>query len=90
MKKRLSLYAEYTKMRIRERELLCEEVELRKDGAHSTDFLKSCRILARARKKLNEVEKVLSELVPDCKHPKNMRDRSPDGQWYCMACNLDL
>jgi len=39
---------------------------------------------------LRNLEKIRSELVPDCKHPKNMRDRSPDVQWYCMACNLDL
>ena len=30
------------------------------------------------------------EIAPDCKHPKKMRDRTPDGQWYCMACNMDL
>jgi len=33
---------------------------------------------------------VKEQLVPNCKHPKKMRDRSPDDQWYCMACNLDL
>lgn len=36
------------------------------------------------------LEKIRNELVPNCKHPKKMRDRAPDGQWYCMACNLDL
>ena len=41
----------------------------------------------------NEIEwlKILKkEIVPNCKHPKKMRDRTPDGQWYCMNCNLDL
>lgn len=27
---------------------------------------------------------------PKCKHPKKMRDKSPDGQWYCMNCNEDI
>lgn len=30
------------------------------------------------------------ELVVKCKHPKKMRDRTPNGQWYCMNCNMDL
>ena len=33
---------------------------------------------------------VKKELVPNCKHPKKMRDKSADGQWYCMNCNTDL
>ena len=36
---------------------------------------------------LNGIKK---ELVPNCKHPKKMRDRTADGQWYCMNCNSDL
>ncbi len=36
---------------------------------------------------LNLVKK---ELVTNCKHPKKMRDKSPNGQWYCMNCNSDL
>jgi len=39
---------------------------------------------------LYNLEKIKAELVPNCKHPKKMRDRAPDGQWYCMNCNLDL
>ena len=39
---------------------------------------------------LYNLEKIRSELVPNCKHPQKMRDRSPDGQWYCMSCNLDI
>ncbi len=39
---------------------------------------------------LYNLEKIRSELVPNCKHPQKMRDRTPDGQWYCMSCNLDL
>ena len=30
------------------------------------------------------------ELLPNCKHPKKMRDKTVNGQWYCMNCNLDL
>lgn len=36
---------------------------------------------------LNGIKK---ELVPNYKHPKKMKDRTADGQWYCMNCNLDL
>ena len=39
---------------------------------------------------LYNLEKIRSELVPDCNHPNKMSDRAPDGQWYCMSCNLDL
>ncbi len=36
------------------------------------------------------LEIIRKELVPNCKHPKKMRDRTSDGQWYCMSCNSDL
>lgn len=36
---------------------------------------------------LNIIKK---ELVVKCKHPKKMRDKTSDGQWYCMNCNSDL
>lgn len=35
---------------------------------------------------LNVIKK---ELVPNCKHPKKMRDKTSDGQLYCMNCNED-
>lgn len=36
---------------------------------------------------LNIIKK---ELVPNCKHPKKMRDKTPNGQWYCTNCNMDI
>ena len=36
------------------------------------------------------LEKIKSELVPKCKHPKKMIDTMSNGQKYCMNCNLDL
>ena len=36
------------------------------------------------------LQAIQKELHTNCKHPKKMRDRTPDGQWYCMNCNLDL
>jgi len=48
-------------MRIRERELFREEEELRNEGAQSAKFLKACKTFACVRKKLDEVEKDLSE-----------------------------
>lgn len=39
---------------------------------------------------LYNLETIKVELVPNCKHPKKMIDTLPDGQKYCMNCNLDL
>jgi len=39
---------------------------------------------------ISNLETILAELVPDCKHPKKMIDTLPDGQQYCMNCNMDL
>ncbi len=33
---------------------------------------------------------VLRMLQNNCRHPKKMRDFSPDGTVYCMNCNADL
>ncbi|QLH11019.1 hypothetical protein [Nitrosarchaeum sp. AC2] len=30
------------------------------------------------------------ELNPNCGHPENLHDKGPDGNLYCMGCNLDL
>jgi len=42
------------------------------------------------RKDIENLKLVLKELVPNCKHPKKMRDRTPNGDWYCMNCNMGL
>lgn len=42
------------------------------------------------RKDIENLKLILKELVPNCKHPKKMRDRTPNGDWYCMNCNMDL
>ena len=36
---------------------------------------------------LNVIKK---ELVSNYKHPKRMRDKTADGQVYCINCNWDL
>jgi len=38
---------------------------------------------------IKNLELIKKELVPNCKHPKNMRDKC-DGVEYCMGCNLDM
>ena len=38
---------------------------------------------------VSNLESIKKELVPKCKHPKNMRDKVGN-QWYCMNCNFDL
>jgi len=35
------------------------------------------------------LEKIKSELIPNCKHPKKMHDTCA-GVKYCMSCNMDL
>jgi len=39
---------------------------------------------------IHNLEALKEQLVPNCRHPKKMRDKTPDGQWYYMNCNLDL
>jgi len=39
---------------------------------------------------ISNLDTIRNELVPDCKHPKKMNDRTVDGQLYCMNCNSDL
>jgi hypothetical protein len=39
---------------------------------------------------IKNLELIRKELVPNCKHLKKMKDKTADGQWYCMNCNSDL
>jgi len=39
---------------------------------------------------LYNLEIIKAQLVPNCFHPKKMIDTLPDGQKYCMNCNMDL
>ncbi len=33
---------------------------------------------------------IREEIQPKCSHPKKLQDVDPDGNPYCMGCNLDL
>jgi len=33
---------------------------------------------------------IKKQIQPKCKHPKKFQDIDPDGNRYCMDCNLDL
>ena len=46
-------------MRTRERKLLHEQEEMREECAEIEDFKDSCKTFASARKKLDDVEKIL-------------------------------
>ena len=35
-------------------------------------------------------ENKLKTTKSDCRHPKKMRDKDPEGVWYCMNCNENL
>ena len=55
---------------------------------HIQEFSKGLAlVMENDLKVLNSLKK---ELKPKCKHPKNLRDKSSDGNSYCMGCNLDL
>lgn len=38
---------------------------------------------------IHNLKLIKKEIVPNCKHPKNMRDTCK-GVVYCMNCNLDM
>ena len=61
MIKNHSLYSEYVQMRIRERKLFHEQEEIREECAEIEDFKEACRRMISARKKLDDVEKILRE-----------------------------
>ena len=46
-------------------------------------------LLEIAKTDVYNLEVVKKQLVPDCKHPREMHDIC-EGQKYCMACNMDL
>jgi len=53
------LYPEYAQMRIRQRELFRRQEEIREECAEIEDFKEACRRMISARKKLDDVEKIL-------------------------------
>jgi len=36
------------------------------------------------------LKSIKKQIEPNCKHPKKSQDIDPDGNRYCMDCNLDL
>jgi hypothetical protein len=65
--------------------------KLEKEWDYSKDGLSVGKTLFEMDKTIIvNLEKLRKELVPNCKHPKKMRDRIGDDQWYCMNCNVDL
>lgn len=52
--------------------------------------LEITKVLVKADQRVIENLKLIKkEIVPNCKHPKNMQDTCK-GQKYCMDCNMDL
>ncbi len=48
------------------------------------------KVLVNADKMIiHNLKLIKKEIVPNCKHPKNMRDTCK-GVVYCMNCNLDM
>ena len=65
--------------------------KLEEEWKHSDDFYGVQKTLLDSdRVIISNLETIKKELDPNCKHPKNMRDKTADGQWYCMDCNYDL
>jgi len=65
-----------------------EKLKMEWDGTDDYGVTKT--LLNVDRISISNLETLKNELVPDCKHPKKMNDRTPDGQLYCMNCNFDL
>jgi len=65
-----------------------EKLKMEWDG--SDDYGVTKTFLNADRISISNLETLKNELVPDCKHPKKMNDRTPNGQLYCMNCNFDL
>lgn len=58
---------------------------------HSDNFKEIYNSIAHTHKMLaQDMVAIKRALVPNCKHPKKMRDKAADGQWYCMQCNSDI
>ena len=58
------------------------------DSKNPTDVEKL--LIETTDTELYNLEIIKSQLVPNCSHPKKMIDTLPDGQKYCMNCNMDL
>jgi len=58
-----------------------EEVNLFSLSESIADNIETDLIFLRAIKK---------QIQPNCKHSKKSQDIDPDGNRYCMDCNLDL
>ena len=56
-----------------------------------SDFVRSLsdQLAITTQNDIDLLNSIKSELVTNCKHPKNMKDKA-DGVWYCMNCNADL
>lgn len=78
----------------REKKLKVITAKVIKENAIETDiefeFPKIYKAILENEKNIIENLKLIrKEIVPNCKHPKNMRDTCK-GVVYCMDCNLDL
>ena len=54
------------------------------------DSLKTDVQFLDALKQKLESENKLKSTKSNCKHPKKMKDKDPEGIWYCMNCNENL
>ena len=65
--------------------------EFKNNWDYKTDVEDVAKVLLRSDETvISNLEKIRSELIPKCRHPKKMIDALPGGQKYCMNCNFDL
>ena len=65
--------------------------ESKKNWDYKTEVEDVAKVMLKADETvIYNLKTIRAELVPKCKHPKKMIDTLPDGQKYCMNCNLDL
>ena len=54
------------------------------------DSLKTDVTFLETLKQKLPAENILKPTKSDCRHTKKIRDRDPEGTWYCMNCNENL
>lgn len=65
--------------------------EFKKNWDYKTEVEEVAKTMVRSDETIiYNLEKIRGELVPICKHSKKMIDTLPNGEKYCMSCNLDL
>ena len=65
--------------------------KLKEHWAYSNDDYVIMKTILNVDKiTISNLETIRNKIVPNCNYPKKIKGMVPDGQGYCMNCNLDL